>query len=93
MTVYIAGPITGTSDYVERFAQAANFLTEQGYNPANPVTLPHNHDKTWEAYMKEAISYMMSCEAVYMLKGWEGSKGSVVEHKLASRLSYKIIYQ
>lgn len=37
--IYISGPITGTTDYKERFAAAADFLRKGGYKPVNPTTM------------------------------------------------------
>lgn len=37
MKIYISGAITGTDDYVERFAKAEKELTEQGYSVVNPA--------------------------------------------------------
>lgn len=93
MKIYIAGPITGTDDYAERFAKAEAILTEKGFEPLNPVTLPHNHDKEWASYMKEAIAAMMTCEAVIFLNGWEESAGARVERQLAIQLNFNIFYQ
>ena len=40
MIIYIAGPITGVTDYKEKFDQAEHQLTELGHKVLNPATLP-----------------------------------------------------
>ena len=35
--IYISGPITGTSDYMERFEKAEKELIENGYSVINPA--------------------------------------------------------
>lgn len=37
MRVYISGPITGTEDYMERFAKAEEKLTAAGHQVYNPA--------------------------------------------------------
>jgi len=91
--IYIAGAVTGTTDYIERFEDAAYQAVLLKYLPINPIELPHNHDKSWESYMKETIIAMMRCEAIFMMKGWRQSKGATIEHHLAKKLNYTIIYE
>jgi hypothetical protein len=92
---YIAGKVTGLPEYiyVAKFRQAEIAVTILGYEPVNPVTLPHDHDRTWQSYMREAITAMMQCEAVYVLPGWETSKGACAEIDLAKALEMNIIYE
>ena len=76
MRIYISGPITGTDDYMERFAKAEKKLLEQGYsvvfNPAKSyMNMPAN--MTHEDYMKMCLEMMDLCDAIYMLSGWEKS--------------------
>lgn len=37
MKLYISGPITGTDDYMERFAAAQKELEEEGWSVVNPA--------------------------------------------------------
>ena len=90
---YIAGKITGTTDFKERFAKAELLLTEMGLKPINPVSLPHNHDKEWKSYMKECIAALMGCDAIYMLKEWRGSPGAILECTLAMNIGMELYFE
>lgn len=92
--IYISGKITGIeAEAPALFSVAANQLKQQGYKVVNPMLLSHNHDKSWESYMKEDIKAMCDCDSIYMLKNWEHSKGALVELNLARVLGLKIIWQ
>ena len=85
MKVYISGPITGQNNYRERFAAAEELLKKSGYEPINPaeelVEMPVN--TTHEEYMEKAIELLAMCEGIYMLDGWEASKGAKIEFDYA----------
>jgi hypothetical protein len=56
MKIYIAGKITGLDTEVA-FGEfkRARLILENIYPDSeiiNPMELPHNHDKTWESYMR-----------------------------------------
>lgn len=53
MRVYISGAISGVKDYEKKFSKAEKDLKAKGYETINPCTLPHDHDKSYESYMKE----------------------------------------
>ena len=92
--IYISGPITNDPDYKAKFKTAQNLLEAEGYEVKNPAELiVPTPDKEWSDYMALAIAYMLPCEQVYMLKGWEDSTGATLELKLAVVLGKKIIYQ
>ena len=93
MKTYISGAITGTTDYMERFERAEQLLKAKGREVVNPSKLPHNHDKTWESYMREDIKALVECEAVYVMKGWRLSKGAILEVNIASALGFKIEFE
>lgn len=89
MKIYISGPITGVENYVEAFEQAEQKLIAEGHEVVNPCKLPHNHDKSWESYMKEDIKAMLDCDAILLLPRWHKSKGAAIESDIAFRLGIK----
>lgn len=78
MRVYISGAITGTDDYMERFAKAEKELTEQGYLVVNPakVNAQLPEDTDYEDYMKMSFCMLDMCDSIYMLLGWSVSCGA-----------------
>ena len=58
--VYISGPITGTKDYMEKFAKAEEVLKSKGYSVINPakVNAQLPEDTTYEQYMQMSITMM-----------------------------------
>lgn len=92
---YIAGKITELeqSVYEQNFKAASEIVEELDYHAVNPVELEHDHDKTWESYMKAGIIEMMKCQAVYVQSNWKESKGAKIEVELAFILGMKVIYE
>jgi hypothetical protein len=91
--VYISGKITGLSEdeAMRVFAEAEGILQAEGYATVNPTTLPHNHDKSWQSYMRVDIRALCDCDAIYMLPNWEQSKGAVIEHRIAIELGLEVM--
>lgn len=93
--IYISGPITGTDDYMERFAYAEKVLTERGnmvYNPAK-VNAGMPEGTTYEEYMTVALTLLNMADTIYMLKGWEDSRGANREYGFAKGQSMEIILE
>ena len=93
MKVYISGKISGLDIELAKksFQEAENKMLELGYEVINPLKLPDNHDKSWESYMRVCITYLTQCDAIYMLDGWENSKGANLEYYLAYELKIKVL--
>lgn len=83
--IYLSGQITGTDDYMKRFATAEDRLTEQGYIVFNPAKVNAQMPKetTYEGYMEVSKAILMQCDAIYMLKGFELSNGATLEMQWA----------
>ena len=94
--VYISGKITGTTDFMDRFAKAEEKLKAEGYAVLNPAHansyMPE--DTTWDEYMKVSLTLLQMADAIYMLDGWEDSKGARQEYDMAvNPLHLKIMYE
>ncbi len=82
MILYLSGPITGTTDYVERFGTEAHRLRDAGYEVVNPVEgapagLLHHE------YMRRDLPLMLACDGVALLPGHDESQGSKLEVQVA----------
>lgn len=101
MTIYISGCITNKDTLnpnevlhkIERFEKASQRLKGAGYTVVNPCNLPHMHNHSWEAYLKEDLRAMLKCDAVYMLEGWKESKGAITEYEIAKLLKLEVLYE
>ena len=95
MKIYISGAITGTNDYMERFAKAEKELTENGYSVINPakVNAQLPEDTTYEEYMEMCFCMLDMCDSVYFINGWEDSKGCLMEYGFSIKKGIGILYE
>lgn len=91
-TLYLSGPITGISDYRERFDREAKRFIGAGWAVVNPATLDLGPGATWEAYMKVCIPMLCPCDEIFMLEGWEASDGAKEERRIAKMLGIPVSY-
>ena len=84
MIVYIAGPMTGYPDFNRAaFHLADALLTERGHIVLNPAH--HPDGLTLDEYMHMDLPMIDICDIVYLLKGWELSKGANIEKAYAEK--------
>ena len=90
--IYLSGKISGEiAEAEKRFEKVEKSLMAQGYEVVNPMKLPHNHDKSWESYMKECIKALMDCTHIYLIQeNISTSNGAKIEIDLALQLDIKI---
>ena len=97
MKIYISGPITGTTDYMERFQKAEEFLKELSPDAdvINPAKVSANLPEStgYEDYMKLSLCLLEMCDVIYMMKGWDDSKGALLEFQYAKAMGQGILYE
>lgn len=94
MKIYISSKISGIEkEAPELFEKAEQLLISKGYEVVNPMKLNHQHDQTWESYMKEDIKALCDCDGIYMFGDWKHSKGAREEYRISRTLKLKIIFE
>ena len=95
MRVYISGPITKDKDHYLKFINAENKLIAEGHEVINPAKIGRMLPKSFEHkdYMDIDFALMQKCDAIYLLKGWRASIGSVNELSFARQRKMKILYE
>lgn len=91
LKIYIAGPITGTDDYKERFEATEKLLRDQGAIPMHSANLPQGFTHSEYIYICRAMIDV--CEAVYFMDGYSESKGSLMEFNYAATRGKQLLYE
>ncbi len=93
--VYISGAIAH-HDIDERkraFAVAEVQLRRLGMEPVNPFRNGLPEDADWREHMRIDIANLLCCGYIFMLKGWELSKGAKLELDVASSCGIKVLFE
>jgi hypothetical protein len=84
--IYISGPITGTTDYKQRFEETERKLKETfpDADIVNPVKITESLVHfTHDEYLRVCIAALSCCNIIYIMKGWKHSAGACEEVKYA----------
>lgn len=89
--IYIAGPMTGRPDFnYPAFHLAAEQLRAKGCTVENPAENDLPPGREWHEYLRNALTKMLTCDAVAVLHGWESSKGAALEVHVARALGMPV---
>lgn len=91
--VYIAGPMSGYEEFnFPAFNRAEELLRESyGYeHVVNPAKLHPTTDLPWVEFLKRDLRELIDCDAVFLLEGWEKSRGATFEAVVAYILGLRL---
>lgn len=87
----------------------AAHIKDQGHETANPLDVEVCADRScieadgainqgdgnhsWQCYMKSCMKMLMDCDAIYMLNGWEHSRGALLELFVAVSCGLQAFHQ
>tara|TARA_R110002020_G_scaffold222342_1_gene430795 strand:- start:161 stop:430 length:270 start_codon:yes stop_codon:yes gene_type:complete len=84
--------MTGYEDYNRQsFNDAAVRMHMQKNTPLNPAILPGG--LTQAQYMDICLAMIRAADAIYLLNGYEESKGALAELAYAEKLGLEVYYQ
>lgn len=93
--IYISGAIAH-HDLQERkktFDMAEHYLDLKGYEPVNPFNNGLPADAHWRDHMRADIALLLQCDCIFMLQGWELSKGAKLELDVASSCGIEVLFE
>lgn len=95
--IYLSGKIAGLDEktYKENFSRAEKRVREiinDNYAIiVNPAMLPPVH-MSWADYLIRDLMLLKDCDMIFMLPGWEESKGAITERAFATGAGIEIKY-
>lgn len=90
--IYLSGPMTGFPNFNRpAFHAAATKLRSEGHEVYNPAEYKFDGEfPVREAFAEYCDFICTKADTIAMLPGWEFSKGSMVEYRLAKTCGLKI---
>ena len=95
--IFISGGVSIDPDYMEKFAQAEEFLSVEfdDYVVVNPARIMAElpPDTEYAQFIKIGLSLLDTCEEIYMLSDWKSSQGAQLEYQYAKCMGISIRFQ
>lgn len=105
MRVYIAGPMRGRPQYnFQAFDKAKAEVENAAHIAVSPASMDRaiwgfdgygelTKGMTPRSVIAFDLTVLATCDAIYMLRGWEDSKGATAELAFAMAIGLKILYE
>ena len=92
LRVYVAGPMTGRSEFnYPAFYAASDQLRAVGIEPINPAREAGREGcKTWLDFMRLSLIDIAGCDGIAALPGWGESRGAALEVHIARSLDLPV---
>lgn len=95
MKVYISLPITGKplKEIKNRALDAKTVLSLNGWEVKSPFDICPAPGMPYSYYMGEDIKALLECDAIYLMKGWEESRGCRAELEVAKIYEKRLMFE
>lgn len=91
--IYVCGPMTGIAEHnFPAFFEAERLLQREGLVVENPANHGSHEWACWADYLRADLPRLATCEAIYLLPGWEQSQGAMLEIHVARALGLSLRY-
>ena len=92
--VYLSDKIVGNDNYKAEFKCAELFLQQMGYIVINSLEVHEAVEGlTYEQYMQVRYRLVDISDIIFMVSGWQKSKGATAELSYAKSLGKEVKYQ
>lgn len=90
--IYLSGPMTGIPERnFPAFNAEADRLRALGYDVVNPVDINPDPATPWHECLRHDLAALLTCDALALLPGWQGSTGAHLEMHVAHRIAMPIV--
>lgn len=91
--IYLSFPMKGrdVEEYTLQARADQEFLEDYGFKVLNPLDNGLPVDAPVEEHMRVDYCMLLTCDAIYLCKGWEYSHGCLNELMVASSARLKVI--
>ena len=93
MIIYLAGKITGDSNYKAKFKRYELYYRLQGYTVLNPAVLPNSEHISYEAYIRMSRAMLDEAQVIILLPDYKDSKGALQELEWAREQGKVVVYE
>ncbi|MBT2299249.1 DUF4406 domain-containing protein [Variovorax paradoxus] len=92
MRVYVAGPMSNLPELnFPAFHAAAAMLRALGHQVENPAEINPDPSMGWAECMRKDLAVLTQCDAIYLLPGWQNSRGASLESYVAKSLGLVVL--
>jgi hypothetical protein len=96
--IYISGPVTGIPDgnkpEFDKIAARLMLAGARYFNPQDILAPPASmtdKEEIWRYYMRRCVKEIPDCTQIWMLPGWERSRGACWERNIAEMLGLLVV--